>query len=173
MIQRSLRGICAYLAGFIAPTPTPYESQEGRAARLQTLTRLNRLISASLDMDHVLREITQAAAELMEVPCVRIWIADQARQTLECHTYSDDRIGADYPQSRVHFGQGGAGWVAVHRQPLYLPDVFAQEQIQMLAPQWFEMHNLRSLHAVPIIHQNALLGVLSLYSRQPFPLAPV
>jgi signal transduction histidine kinase/HPt (histidine-containing phosphotransfer) domain-containing protein len=172
MIQRSLRGICAYLAGCIAPTPTPYESQEGRAARLQTLTRLNRLISASLDMDHVLREITQAAAELMGVPCVRIWIADEATQTLEGHTYSDDRVGANYPQSRVHFGQGGAGWVAVHRQPLYLPDVFAQEQIQILAPQWFEMHNLRSLHAVPIIHQNALLGVLSLYSRQPFPLGP-
>ena len=39
-----------------------YEPLEARAARLQALTRLNRLISASLDMDHVLREIAQAAA---------------------------------------------------------------------------------------------------------------
>jgi GAF domain-containing protein/HPt (histidine-containing phosphotransfer) domain-containing protein len=147
------------------------ERQEARAARLQTLTRLNRLISASLDMDDVLREITQAAAKLMEVPCVRIWIADEATQTLY-QTYSDERVGADYPHSRVHFGQGGPGWVAIHRRPLYLPDVFAQEQIELLAPQWFEMHNLRSLLAVPIIDQNALLGVLSLHGGQPFPPGP-
>jgi signal transduction histidine kinase/HPt (histidine-containing phosphotransfer) domain-containing protein len=149
-----------------------YERQEVRAARLQTLTRLNRLISASLDMDHVLQEITQAAAELMVVPFARIWIADEATQTLEGHTYSNKHIGSDHPQRKVAFGQGGAGWVAVHRRPLHLPDVLAQDQIQILAPQWCAIHNLRSLLALPIIYQNVLLGVLSLHSQQPFQLGP-
>ena len=52
-----------------------YETLDARATRLQTLIRLNHLISASLDMDQVLREITQAAASFMEAPLVRIWIA--------------------------------------------------------------------------------------------------
>jgi signal transduction histidine kinase/HPt (histidine-containing phosphotransfer) domain-containing protein len=149
-----------------------YERLEVHAARWQALTRLNRIISASLDMDHMLQEIAQAAAHLMDVPFVRIWVADEATQTLECHTYSDERIGSDYPQSKVHFGQGGAGWVAVHRQPLHLADVFTQDQVQILAPQWCESHNLRSLLAVPIVYQDTLLGVLSLHSGQPFQLEP-
>jgi signal transduction histidine kinase/HPt (histidine-containing phosphotransfer) domain-containing protein len=170
--DRNLLALFADQAAIAIANAHLYEHQKVRAARLQTLTRLNRLISASLDMDHVLREIAQATAELMDVPFVRIWIADEATQILECHTYSDNRVGSDYPQSRVHFGQGGAGWVAVHRQSLHLADVFAQDQVQILAPQWCEMHNLRSLLAVPIVYQNTLLGVLSLHSTQPFQLGP-
>src|SRR5262249_38326392 len=63
-----------------------------RADRLRTLTRLNQLVSASLDMDHVLREIAQAAATLMEAPLVRIWIADESSQTLELRAVSDERL---------------------------------------------------------------------------------
>jgi response regulator receiver domain-containing protein len=39
------------------------EDQQARARRLHTLTRGNQLISASLDMDHLLQEIAQATAE--------------------------------------------------------------------------------------------------------------
>jgi hypothetical protein len=60
-----------------------YEGQEVCATRLHSPTRLNQLISSSLDMEAVLREISLAAATLMSVPFVRIWSADQATQTLE------------------------------------------------------------------------------------------
>jgi signal transduction histidine kinase/DNA-binding response OmpR family regulator/sensor domain CHASE-containing protein len=149
-----------------------YEGQEVRATRLQTLTRLNQIISASLDIDHVLREITQAAAVLMQVPFVRIWIADETTETLECRAYSDDRVGADYPVRTVRFGQGGAGWVATHRQPLHLPDLFAPGQVQVISPDWCRMHQLKSALSVPIVHQNSLLGVLSLHGHQPIHLGP-
>jgi hypothetical protein len=57
------------------------EDQQARARRLHTLTRLNQLISASLDMDHLLREIAQAAATLMHAPLVGFFIADEATHT--------------------------------------------------------------------------------------------
>ena len=53
-----------------------------RADRLRTLTHLNQLISESLDMDTALHEISQAAASLIDCLLVRIWIADEASQTL-------------------------------------------------------------------------------------------
>jgi two-component system, sensor histidine kinase and response regulator len=37
---------------------------------------------------------------------------------------------------------------------------------------WFQAHDLRSMLAVPIIHQEVLLGVLVLVGRQPFQLEP-
>jgi GAF domain-containing protein/HPt (histidine-containing phosphotransfer) domain-containing protein len=170
--DRTLLALFADQAAIAIANAQLYERQEERAARRHTLTRLQRLLSSSLDLDHVLRELTHAAAELMDAPFVRIWIADEATQTLECCTYSNDCVAADYPQPRVPFGQGGAGWVAAHRQPLHVPDVFATEQAEMFTFEWWKKHNLRSLLSVPIIHQGTLLAVMSLHGRQPFHLEP-
>ncbi len=147
-----------------------YESQEVRATRLQTLTRLNQLISSSLDMGAVLREIAQAAATLMGVPFVRIWTADEAAQTLELRASSDHQLAADYRTKKIRFGERSVGWVASHRRPLHIPDVFVDARVMPL--DWFQTHALRSLLALPIIHQEMLLGVLVLTGRQPFHLKP-
>ncbi|HSF32332.1 MAG TPA: GAF domain-containing protein [Candidatus Tectomicrobia bacterium] len=147
-----------------------YESQEVRATRLQTLTRLNQLISSSLDMGAVLREIAQAAATLMGVPFVRIWTADEAAQTLELRASSDHQLAADYRTKKIRFGERSVGWVASHRRPLHIPDVFVDARVMPL--DWFQTHALRSLLALPIIHQETLLGVLVLTGRQPFHLKP-
>jgi signal transduction histidine kinase len=103
-----------------------YEALEARLARFQVLTRLNQLISASLDMDEGLREIATAAATLMDAAFVRIRIADTATQTLELRTGSNAADASDHPFKTVRFGEGVVGWVAMHRQPLHIPDVFLE-----------------------------------------------
>ena len=147
-----------------------YETQEVRATRLHSLTRLNQLISSSLDMDAVLREISLAAAMLMSVPFVRIWTADEATQTLELRASSDEQLAASYPSKTMRFGERSVGWVAMHRRPLHIPDVFVDDRV--MPRDWFKAHNLTSILAVPIIHQEVLLGALLLSGRQPFQLAP-
>jgi PAS domain S-box-containing protein len=146
------------------------DQAERRLARLHTLTRLNQLISASLDVDQVLGEIARAAATLMDAPFVRIWIADEATQTLQIQATSDDRIATSYPSNRMPFDRTPAGWVARHRQPLDIPDVFADARI--VNHEWFRSHHFNSLFIVPIMHQRSLLGVLSLHGRQPFHFEP-
>ena len=147
-----------------------YESQEVRTRRLYTLTRLNQLISSSLDMDAVLHEIAQAAAELMDVPFVRIWGADEERQILTLRASSEPQLAEDYLVRERPFGKGVAGWVAAHRQPLDIRDVFTDERV--LSLEWWRTHHISSLLALPIIHQDALLGVLVLSGRRPFHLDP-
>jgi GAF domain-containing protein/CheY-like chemotaxis protein/sensor domain CHASE-containing protein len=147
-----------------------YESQEARATRLRTLTRLTQLISSSLDMDAVLHEIAQSAAALMGAAFVRIWCADEASQMLELRASSGDQGAADFPAQKIRFGERSVGWVAVHRRPLDIPDVFVDERV--VPRQWFQAYNLKSLLAVPIIHQEVLLGVLIMSGRQPFQLTP-
>jgi GAF domain-containing protein len=165
-----LLGLFAAQAAIAIQNARLYEGQEVRATRLHSLTRLNQLISSSLDMDAVLREISQAAATLMSVPFVRIWTADEATQTLELRASSDEQLAASYPSKTMRFGERSVGWVAMHRRPLHIPDVFADDRV--LPRDWFKAHNLTSLLAVPIIHQDVLLGALLLSARQPFQLAP-
>ena len=105
-----------------------------RADRLRSLTHLNQLVSESLDMETALHDIARAAAALIDCLLVRIWIADDASQTLTLPTGSAGNPHADAPVSRLSFGEGSAGWVAVHRQPLNIPDVFAAGPIRRCLP---------------------------------------
>ena len=149
-----------------------YEAIEARARRLDTMTRLNQLISASLDMDEVLGEITKAAATLMDVPRVRIWIADEASQMLELRAASDDWLRAVHSLTQMRFGEHSAGWVAKHRQTLHIPDIFDDARVSPAACDWYQTHGLRSLLGVPIFHREALLGVLISRVGSPFSSAP-
>src|SRR5262245_10206887 len=132
---------------------------------LHTLARLNQVVSSSLDMDKVLREIAHAAAALMDAPFVHFLIAYEATHTLESRAFSDARLEADFPIKMIPFSQGGVGWVATHRRLLQVADVFTDERF--VALDWWRAHGLRSFLAVPIVFEDVLLGVLALSSSQP------
>jgi signal transduction histidine kinase/CheY-like chemotaxis protein len=170
--QRALFVAIAHQIAVAMENARLYETLAARATRLQTLIRLNQLISASLDMDQVLREITKATATVMQVPFVRTWIADEAAHILELRATSDDALCDTYPPANRtrHYSEGVLGWVATHRQTLNIPDVFADGRIA--SPDWWRAHGLRSALSVPIVHQEALLGVLTISDRHPIHLTP-
>ena len=89
-----------------------------RASRLQSLARLNQVVSSSLDTTDVLRAIAAAAAQLTEASAVGCWIADAKHRVLERRAVSDYGIAADYPSATVAFGEGLIGSVATHRKAL-------------------------------------------------------
>src|SRR5262249_46749447 len=62
---------------------------EERSRRLETVSRLNQLISASLDRDRVLSEIASAAAQLTGAVVATFWLANEADRSLELITMSD------------------------------------------------------------------------------------
>jgi PAS domain S-box-containing protein len=145
-----------------------YAGQEIRASRLRTLTRLSQLISASLDMDVLLREIAKAAATLIEATLVSFWVVDEATHSCELRAVSDEGIGADFPVKKISLNEGLVGWVARHRSPLNVPDIFADGQTWSLTYSWRKTHGLRSSYAVPILLDGTLLAVLAMNGRQPF-----
>src|SRR4029078_1262484 len=94
------------------------QSPTDQLARQRLLTDLNRLISASLDMDDVLNAIARAAATLMGAAVASFWVADEESQTLELRAFSDEVMGAGQTFRKARFGQGSAGVGAGHRQPV-------------------------------------------------------
>jgi PAS domain S-box-containing protein len=144
-----------------------HERLAGRLSRLKTMARLTQLISSSLDVDAVLREITRAMAELMNALFVSFWRADEAGRTLELCAVSDEAM-ADFPHDRLAYGQGASGWVAEHRQPLNCPD--RRADARFAGNDWAERYALTTFLGVPVLHEGRLLGVLTLNGRQPFSL---
>src|SRR5688572_13690165 len=134
--------------------------------RLRTLAQLNRLVSSSLDIGRVLGELARAAATLMNATFVSFSVADEAAQVLEVGGFSDPVVGAELPFRRRRFDEGVAGWIATHRQPLDVPDVFNDSRVS--APAFCRRHGLTSFYGLPIVLDGELLGVLSLTGREPF-----
>ena len=147
-----------------------YAALEGRVSHLQTVTRLNRLISSSLESDRVLHEIVQAAAQLPGAAVASIWLANEEKRTLEVVNFSDPAMDADWLLRSVSFEQGVMGWVARHGRLLNVPDVFTDGRF--LALDWWRRHGLSSFLGVPVIVDGVLLAVLTLNGREPFQLDP-
>lgn len=147
-----------------------YAALEDRVSHLQTVTRLNRLISSSLDSDRVLHEIVQAAAQLAGAAVASIWLANEEKRTLEVVNFSDPAMNADWPVRTFSFDQGVLGWVARHGRVLNVPDAFKDGRFMAL--DWWRRHGLSSFLGLPVILDGVLLAVLTLNGRKPFQLDP-
>ncbi len=143
-----------------------YAHLEDQVNQLHTVTRLNRLISSSLDSDRVLGEIANAAAQLPGVSVAAIWLVNEESKTLEAVNFSDPVLGADWPAKTLSFDQGVIGWVARHGRLLNVPDAFTDGRF--VALDWWRRHGLKSFLGMPVILDGALLAVLALNGREPF-----
>ena len=169
--ERDLLTLFAAQAAIAIENARLYEALEARFARLRTLIRLTQFMSSALGIKEVLGEIARAAATLLDATTVNFWIADTTTQTLHRQTSSNPLLESAFPMhGTVAFGQGGIGWVALHRRPLNVPDIASDERFTGRA--WFQQHGLRSFLALPILLDGELLAVLALAGRQPFHFAP-
>jgi len=145
--------------------PSERASQQ-RLKRQRLLTGLNQLVSASLDMDHVLHAIAQAAATLMGAAVASFWLVDEEREVLELRAFSNEIMGQGQTFRQARFGQGSAGWVAAHRQPMLANDVFTDGRVGGL--DWYRAHGLVSAYTAPVLMDGSVVAVLSLNGGQPF-----
>ena len=136
-----------------------------REERLRTLSRVNQVVSASLDLDEVLGAIVRAATELFGTPAW-IWTADATEQVLESRAFSDPRLHEGSVR-RVALNQSLVGWVAAHRTMIEVPDVFVDPRFLHSATGWWQRHGFTSFVGMPIIQDGRLLGVLSFVSARP------
>ena len=153
-------------AGVLLSNARLREALEGRAARLRALSRVNQVVSSSLDEREVLGAIARAAAELTGASFVSFWVADEAAQRVTLRAVSDERPGKDLPFTSVGFGEGSVGWVAAERRILEVADVFADARFAARA--WWQGRDLKSFLGVPVLLDGSLLAVLALCGRSPF-----
>lgn len=139
---------------------------ESRLNRIRTLSRLTRLVSTSLDLEHVLLRIARAAAQLTGAIFATFWVADEANRLLHLGGTSDEGLAADLLLREMPYGHGAAGWVAEYRQSLTIDNVF--EDGRSLGLDWWRRHGMKTSLTVPVIHGPTLLAVLSLHGREPF-----
>jgi signal transduction histidine kinase/putative methionine-R-sulfoxide reductase with GAF domain len=139
---------------------------EHRLERIRMLGHLSRLVSTSLDLDSVLPSIGRAAAEITGAVCAAFWLADDVTRTLTFGGTTSPDISANLNLHQLRYGEGASGWVAQHRQPLAIDDVFADGRSVPL--DWWRRNGLKTSLTLPILRGDSLVAVLSLNGREPF-----
>ncbi|MBI3029652.1 MAG: GAF domain-containing protein, partial [Candidatus Rokubacteria bacterium] len=147
-----------------------YREAREHAERLKALDDVNRLVSSSLQVEEVLKNIAQAVSTFFEAPQAHVWVLEPGSQRLRRSVTVGDPDVADGLVDDMAFGEGGVGWVAQHREPILWTDL--QEDTRVLRRQWALRHGLRYFTAYPIMLEDRLLGAITMHRPSPYPVTP-
>jgi len=142
-----------------------YEAEHAEAARIRALTTVNRRISSALELDALLRAISESAAELTGARLATFWLADEQRRILSFTSGTVPEMIESFSPGIMSYDQGGVGWVARHHTPLVVDDMLADERLVNRA--WTERWGLRSFVGYPVLAGEELLAVMALGHSEP------
>jgi len=166
------------------------ESKErpvGTSLAAESLLSLAVTVTSEQRVESVLQRIVQGLASQPGVALARIWLLPSVGLPSFCHSGSDpvdclclaasagipiDSPGEDWcflqgQFARVPFSVGKVGQVAASRHPILVEDVAAQNQ-WVVRPEWANREGIRSFAGHPLIFRGKLLGVIAVFSRQPW-----
>lgn len=125
-----------------------------RLGELQTLYETSNAISAEHDLNTLLRAIVENAKKLLDSASSGMYLFQAASEELELTVDTKPYIPFG---SRLRFGEGVAGRVALTRQPLRVDDYSTWEGRSPL----YEGTSIRAVVEVPMLYKGELIGVLT------------
>jgi signal transduction histidine kinase/CheY-like chemotaxis protein len=161
--EEQLLNIVANQVAIAVENSRLYDGVLRRAAEQESLVEAGHLLSGSLDVNEVLQRFTELVRTRLAVDVVRIWLHEGD------HEY---RLAAqaglagkpDQPRLRFGAGEGAVGWLMEHLSPLILPDLLVDPRFR--EREWAQSEGLVSFVGVPLVLDQAPIGVLLCWSRQ-------
>ncbi len=147
-----------------------YSESQRRVQAMIALAETARAITGSLDLEEVLQRITERTLRSLEVEAASLALLDEGGDELSFRVASG-RGASQVIGVRMQRGQGIAGWVLEHEEPLFVSDVRADERF---FPEIDERlgFKTRALACVPIRVQDRTIGVLEAINPRREALAP-
>ena len=133
----------------------------------RVLYEIIRTISSSVDLEQVLDAIVDLVTEQTRAHATLVFIVEGPDEELVLRAVSDDQYRAQVGQVRMARGEGLAGWVAKHREPVFLADNALQDPRVKYFPE-FEEEQYQSIVSVPMIGpDDEVIGVIALHAEAP------
>ena len=135
------------------------------AADRRFLQEVIRTVSSTLDLDRVLQAIVDLLTEATQCHACYVFLAnDRDQMVLEA---CSEPYAAHVGVIAMAPGEGLAGWVAAHREPVFITQDAASDP-RMRVFEEFEEEKYQSVVSVPLIAKDgSVLGVVALHAEAP------
>ena len=133
---------------------------------VEIFRQIARVISSSLELDEVLKEIVEMAVSLTRADSCLIYLFDEVKEELILRASKNPHPGI-LGRIKLKMGEGITGWVAREKK------VVAIDEQANKDPRFKFFHNLpedkfEAFLSVPIIARGELIGVINLQHRKPY-----
>ena len=146
--------------------PLPIEAvtlrSTGEASEVTLLRRVAGRMSGALPVEAVLRELMDFATSVVKCDSCFIYVLEDRELVLRASkNYHPHLVG----RLRIKLGQGITGWVAQHREPVFVSrNAAADPRFEMFAE--LPEDRFEAFLSVPLVSQGRLLGVINLQNRE-------
>ena len=136
----------------------------GRTLQVNTLMELAALINSSLDVREVRKRTIEAAVRLVDAETGSLLFLDEETGDLYFDVALGEK-GESIKTVRLKKGQGIAGWVAEHQEPLIINDVRDDPRFFSDADRKSNFET-RTLICLPVKLKDKLVGVLEVINKK-------
>jgi uroporphyrinogen-III synthase len=134
----------------------------GEGSAVTLLRRTAGRISGALPLEAVLRELVDFATSLLRCDSCFIYVLEENELVLRASKNDHPEIVG---RLRIRVGQGITGWVAQHREPVFVPrNAAADPRFKLFAE--LPEDRFDAFLSVPLVSQGRLVGVINLQSRE-------
>ena len=148
-------------------TPPIPSASDAQVDERRVLYEIIRTVSSSVDLEQVLGAIVELVTEQTRAHATLIFIAEGPDEDLVLQSVSDDTYRDQIGSVRMQRGEGLAGWVAKHREPVFIAENALQDPRVKYFPE-FEEEKYQSIVSVPLIAPDSeLIGVIALHAEAP------
>jgi GAF domain-containing protein len=137
--------------------------------QLTALGDVGRAVSSSLDLETVLNTIVARAVQLAGAHSGTIWEYDAAAEEFVLRitqNVEDPELRAN-SNARVRRGEGAVGRLAISQRPVQIPDIAHEGAYEGRLRDSLVSAGTRALLAIPLLHEDQLLGGLVVSRRTP------
>ncbi len=136
---------------------------EQRVKELSTFNLVAQTLNSTLRLKEVLDIVMNKIKDLIMAEAWSILMLDESTNELVFEVALGDK-GQQVKEMRLAMGQGVAGWVAQHRQPVIVPDASQDQRFFKGVDQRTGFHT-KSIIATPLISRGRLLGVVEIMNK--------
>ncbi|MEE8568330.1 MAG: GAF domain-containing protein [Anaerolineales bacterium] len=135
-----------------------YGEIQRRVQAMVALAETARVVTSSLNLDEVLQHITQQTKESLYVEGTSLWLLDEVTGDLEFKVASG-KVADNMTGIRLGSGEGVAGWIVEHDEPLVVPDVRGDPRFSRKVDEQVGFET-RAIAGAPIRVKGRTIGVL-------------
>lgn len=132
---------------------------------IETLSKISKAITSDLYLEDVLKLIVTLTANVMKAKICSLWLLDENKNELRIR--ATQAMSQDYLKERsLKVGEGIVGLVAKERKPIVILDV--QKDPRYKEKKLARKEGLVSMLSVPMMVKNRVIGVINLYTTEPY-----